>query len=271
MDFLKNELPISEIVLAVHLEGGKGTPVHKNRPSHGIAFYHNARAAFHFDNGETLECGDGECIFLPQGTSYTVYGEPVDREREVSVYAINFYLVEPAELRAAVMKPKSATEIRSLFVKAANCWRKKEIGFNEECMSYLYGLISQLKKDRFIYSNKRTVLGILEPALIYINENYTTEAITSPKLAALCGVSEAYMRKLFCKVFSVSPAAYVRNMRISYAHELIMSGEYQVTDAAMLAGFNDPSYFSREYKKAFGVPPVATKQARAEDTEQNKK
>lgn len=271
MDFLKNELPISEIVLAVHLESGKGTPVHKNRPSCGIAFYHNARATFSFDSGETLVCGDGECIFLPQGSSYTVYGEACDNEREISVYAINFRLTEPALFKPTVVKPRSPAEIRSLFVKAANCWRKKEIGFNEECMSYLYGLISHLKKDRFIYSNKRSALGILKPALSYINENYTTEAITSPKLASLCGVSETYMRKLFCKVFSVSPSTYVRNMRISYAHELIMSGEYQVTDAATLAGFNDPSYFSREYKKAFGVPPLATKQARAEDTEQNKK
>ena len=264
MDFLKNDVLISEIILAVHLVNGKGTPVHKNRPSHGIAFYHNSKSTFTFEDGETLECCDGDCIFLPQGSSYTVIGEPCDSDKEVSVYAINFRLPEFKSFKPTVIKPKYPGEIRSLFVKSANSWRKKEVGFNEECMSYLYSLISHLKKDRFIYSNKRTALDILTPALDYIKENYTTDNITSAKLAQLCGISETYMRKLFANVFSVSPSSYVRNMRLSYAHELIVSGEYQVTDAAMLAGFNDASYFSREYKKAFGISPVAAKRRRSE-------
>jgi two-component system response regulator YesN len=37
--------------------------------------------------------------------------------------------------------------------------------------------------------------------------------------------------------------------------ELLLTGEYSVSEVAGLAGFNDISYFSREFKRATGVSP----------------
>ena len=34
------------------------------------------------------------------------------------------------------------------------------------------------------------------------------------------------------------------------------SGEYSVTDVAILSGFNDAAYFAREFKKKIGVSPT---------------
>ena len=64
-----------------------------------------------------------------------------------------------------------------------------------------------------------------------------------------------YLRKLFNIAFSVSPSNYIRNMRINYAKELLCTGEYSITSVAALSGFNSVVYFSREFKKATGVPP----------------
>jgi AraC-like DNA-binding protein len=44
-------------------------------------------------------------------------------------------------------------------------------------------------------------------------------------------------------------------MRIRYAKRLLRSGEYSVTDAAMLLGFSDTAYFSREFKRSVGMSP----------------
>ena len=41
-----------------------------------------------------------------------------------------------------------------------------------------------------------------------------------------------------------------------YAKELLRSGERSVTDVAILSGFNDAAYFSREFKKIEGVSPT---------------
>ena len=74
-------------------------------------------------------------------------------------------------------------------------------------------------------------------------------------LAKLCGISENYFRKLFLLEFGISPSKYIRNKRLMLARDLLNSGEFSVSDAAMASGFNDISYFSREYKKMWGVNP----------------
>ena len=39
------------------------------------------------------------------------------------------------------------------------------------------------------------------------------------------------------------------------AEELLQSGEFTVLEAALLTGFDDPGYFSRLFKKEFGIRP----------------
>ena len=89
----------------------------------------------------------------------------------------------------------------------------------------------------------------------YIDEHYASASLSVPQLAALCGISEVHLRRSFQRAFSLSPAIYVRNKRIAYAKELLLSEEYSVTEVAFLAGFNDAAYFAREFKKAVGVTP----------------
>jgi AraC-like DNA-binding protein len=72
----------------------------------------------------------------------------------------------------------------------------------------------------------------------------------------MCGISEDYFRKIFKNTFEISPRKYINDMKISYAKELITSGMYTVTEAAELSGYTDMSYFSREFKKAFGICPA---------------
>ena len=44
-------------------------------------------------------------------------------------------------------------------------------------------------------------------------------------------------------------------MRIKRAKQLMESGEYNVSSVAYMTGFNDPKYFSKCFKKQFGMSP----------------
>lgn len=44
-------------------------------------------------------------------------------------------------------------------------------------------------------------------------------------------------------------------MRIKRAKQLAESGEYNVSTIAYMTGFNDPKYFSKCFKKRYGVSP----------------
>ena len=48
---------------------------------------------------------------------------------------------------------------------------------------------------------------------------------------------------------------FVREMRIKRAKQLAESGEYNVSTIAYMTGFNDPKYFSKCFKKRYGVSP----------------
>lgn len=254
MDLFENEVIVSKIRHAVFIQ--KGTPIHQNRPAHGLVFYQNMTSTYRFDSGETFDCHSGDLIYLPQGSNYRVESSVEPGVEEYGAYVINFLTIfDQNENEPFMIRLGSSEKILSLFSKAAHAWKKKKIGYYEECMSDLYQIIKVLKKEREKYVPKKKIYVAIKPALDYISENFTSETIAIEHLANLCGVSEAYLRILFHRTFSVSPAVYIRNLRIHSAKELLLTGEYSVAEAATISGFNDISYFSREFKKATGVSP----------------
>ena len=256
MLFWEEQFTVSKITLAIFLPKGIGTSIHKDRPTHGIAFYSDCSAIYRFESGEELTCGSGELIYLPHNSNYTVSRIQETDAEDRGVHAINFTVpVEQNESAPFVMRIKGEETLRGLFSKAANAWSKKEIGYYEACMSDLYAIVRLMKKEQAEYTPLEKNRAVLKPAMQYINEHYITDNISIAHLSGLCGISEPYLRRLFHRTFSVSPAVYIRNLRIKYAKELLLTGEYSVTEAASLSGFNDAAYFSREFKKATGISP----------------
>ena len=254
MDLFAKEFSVLKIIVALFVPKGNGTPIHKDRQSHGFAFNIDCTATYRFDSGEKITCRPGDLIYLPKGSNYIV--EDQSSRDGGGVYAINFLLAsEQYKNKPALVHMKGIESAHSSFSKAAKAWSKKSVGYREECMSELYRIIRLLKIELNEYSPREKNLAVLTPALNYISENYREEVIEIKKLAALSGVSEAYLRRLFHRTFSASPAVYIRNMRINYARELLAAKVYSVTEAASLSGFNDVAYFSREFKKATGTSP----------------
>lgn len=74
-----------------------------------------------------------------------------------------------------------------------------------------------------------------------------------------------YVRKLFQKETGVTPADYLLKERMSLAQKLLSSGisnkfsQYSVSQISEACGFSEPLYFSRVFKKYFGVSPTEYK------------
>lgn len=70
-----------------------------------------------------------------------------------------------------------------------------------------------------------------------------------------------YVRKLFTKEVGVTPREYLLRARMELASGIIRSGitnrysGYTVSQIAEACGFADPLYFSRVFKKYYGVSP----------------
>ena len=76
------------------------------------------------------------------------------------------------------------------------------------------------------------------------------------QLAASVGMGLTSFHRHFKAVTSHSPLAYQRHIRLLDARRRLVSGTVGVTETAFATGYASAPQFSREYKRAFGVPPA---------------
>ncbi len=86
-------------------------------------------------------------------------------------------------------------------------------------------------------------------------EAHLFEKITIKDLAALVHMSEKYVIKYFHKRIGISPYAYIRQRRMEYAANALLSGTHTIKELADQLGYSDQFAFSRAFKKYFGTPP----------------
>ncbi|MBR5849862.1 MAG: response regulator, partial [Alistipes sp.] len=70
----------------------------------------------------------------------------------------------------------------------------------------------------------------------------------------MCLSSPALYRKLRA-VVDLSPVEFVREVRLKKACQLIRERHHSIAAISDMVGFSDPKYFTRVFKKRFGIPP----------------
>ena len=112
-------------------------------------------------------------------------------------------------------------------------------------------MITQTISKKYFPIEKRSKIN---PALDYIAKNYSTD-IKNDDLAGLTGLSTVYFRKLFAEVLGISPIAYVQEVRIKKAKEMLKSDYGSITEIAQSLGYINIYDFSRAFKKHVGISP----------------
>lgn len=89
----------------------------------------------------------------------------------------------------------------------------------------------------------------------YIEKHYQDADLSVHKLAEIFQLNPSYMGMLFKKVNHQSVLQYLIRVRMEAAVRLIAEGQYRITDIARMVGYPDVFYFSKRFKKTYGVPP----------------
>lgn len=89
----------------------------------------------------------------------------------------------------------------------------------------------------------------------YIGDNYFDD-ISSAKLSRHFGYDEAYFCRRFKSVTGLTPMNYIQILRLETAKEKIKSGNFKISEISALCGFSDVSYFTRCFKKRYGMTPT---------------
>lgn len=93
---------------------------------------------------------------------------------------------------------------------------------------------------------------LVEKAKSWLEIHYG-ERISLEEVARVVGISQYYFSHLFRKSQGIKFSAYLNEVRIRHAKELLRDPKLTVAQVYAMVGFNDQSYFSKTFKKITGI------------------
>ena len=116
------------------------------------------------------------------------------------------------------------------------------------------------------YTDKKKFSPVVELVREDVAKNLSNPSYALEDFIKKLPLNYDYVRKLFQKETGATPRAYLENSRMELAANLLSSGvtnkysNYSVSQVAEACGYAEPLYFSRVFKKHFGVAPSEYKE-----------
>lgn len=137
----------------------------------------------------------------------------------------------------------------------------KDIGYELAVKANIYNLVVILLRnciDKYVtprYMNHKINTGKrFNDVFVYIEDNYNKDISTS-ELSDIAHISTYYFCRIFKQTTGKTPTEYINEVRLRKSIELMKKETMNITEIAIESGFNDANYFSRLFKKKYGVSP----------------
>ncbi len=95
---------------------------------------------------------------------------------------------------------------------------------------------------------------IMHKIIAYIKTNYMKK-ITLDDVAEYVYMSRSYVSKIFNEEMNTSISSYINKVRIDKSKTLLEDESISIADIAFLVGFEDQSYFTKQFKALTGLSP----------------
>ena len=136
-------------------------------------------------------------------------------------------------------------------------------------MDYLISCMENLFKSGYISDATKLSNEQVDAAMVYTKSdeafmNRLTELIYAHieevdldvnKLAGMLNMSRATLYRKVKDSLHVTPNDFIRIIRLKKAAEFLRQKDYRINEIAYIVGFNSSSYFSKCFKKQYGVLP----------------
>jgi len=146
------------------------------------------------------------------------------------------YLIKPFDPRILELKVGNLIRLRD---QEKQRYRQSVLTNN-----YAAESIAKNVNDVFIAKLRDQVLENLSDPGFGVNE-----------LAMQMGMSVSVLYRKMKSLTGMTVNDFVKSIRFNEALKLLESGVYQVNEVAMMTGFEDSKYFSKEFRKVFGKIP----------------
>ncbi|MBP1884082.1 AraC family transcriptional regulator [Sinorhizobium mexicanum] len=107
-------------------------------------------------------------------------------------------------------------------------------------------------------------------AVAWLKENYA-RPLRIEELAEVANMGVSTLHHHFRAMTAMSPLQFQKHLRLHHARELMLSQSIDAATAALRVGYESPTQFSREYRRAFGHPPIRDIRAILNSSEPNRR
>lgn len=128
----------------------------------------------------------------------------------------------------------------------------EEMRLASSAVQHLVGRLLYLRR-RAVHES-RPIGQRLADVVAFVGAN-PMRSFTLAELAAVARLSPSHLSGVFKARFGHSPVDYAHRMRMREAARLLDASNTSVGDVARAAGFDDPLYFSRAFRRVYGMPP----------------
>ena len=254
------EFFISEVLAKPQYWANRGNiynAIGKPKVSHTLLWFKNCSATIVDSDNNVLEVSQNQMAYMAKGLEYVVNFHGTNPDCEDTV-VIHFQMTDRLgkDIVAAETPMICLKNVDSALALSIT-QMTEEYRNNVVCLPALQGELYKLlavictKQKKYIARDKyaciRSGIKMLEK----------DSDLSLSEIAAKCGVSDCYFRRLFQQYSGESPMSFRQRLRIERAKQLLLSDEqYTVSEVAQELGFSDVYHFSKTFKKYCGVSPM---------------
>lgn len=175
------------------------------------------------------------------------------------------------------------SHIPVILLTAKDSIRDKEEGYESGADSYLtkpfsaqllrtriYNLLETRRKLAYEITNRSQELSpqpgqqpimsrldedFLNKLTILIEENLNEEKLDNTFMTQHMNMSHSTLYRKVKGLTGISPNEFIRKIKLKNSLKLLMSGDFNISEAAYMTGFNNLSYFRECFKDEYGVSP----------------
>ena len=204
----------------------------------------------------------------------------LDTVPEVIVSDINMPLMDGYELLNKVKNHPATSHIPMILLTAKSDAQSRVTGFKYKADGYigkpysldeLMALLEAQRHNRHrvreyvikVMANKQSVdetgldeysNEVINKCMAHVRQHYQNAALSMQDLIDVACLSERQLQRKFQETMAMSPSEFINDYRLQCAQPLIRQS-VKVSDVAFRVGFSSANYFSRQYKKKYGISP----------------
>lgn len=214
--------------------------------------------------GKTYQLSTGDSFFIFPGESvhYTSQKHDPWRYCWIGFKGNRFkHILQRSHIstHAPIVSVQSTDEIKPYFDHIISLLSSSEQYTSLQVSAYLQLLLAKycqinVPNEQKKYDNKSTSQRQIEETIAYIDYHYP-QPITIEELSQRVGYHRSHLCKLFKQITGLSPLSYLIKVRLEQA-QLLLAQHIPVNQVALAVGFSDPLYFSKLFKRHYGMSPT---------------